>query len=132
MKGSRTVTEYRVISTREGGVVSDKRYGSIGAVRDRIGRLTSPEPWRFYGCEADRQKAPDEYVCCAGTRYDECNCGGDTMKSKADSERAQYPPIVSIKVQKRSVTRTAWEDAETPDIPVFVPERDDEEDQVSR
>lgn len=105
----RTCTEYLVVSTREGGIVTRKRYGSMKAVTDRIGRLTSDEPWRFYGSDADRQRDPDAYVCCAGTVYDECACGGDTVKEKAEAERAELPPVQSVVVKRRTVTRTTWE-----------------------
>lgn len=113
MRGQRTVTEYRVRSTRD-GTVSDKRYGSLKSVRDRIGRLTHPEPWRFWGSESDRQRGPDEYVCCGGTRYDECNCGGKTLRQDTDDKRAELPPVDSIEVSKRTVTRTAWENMDAP------------------
>lgn len=121
----RTVTEYRVISTRDGGIVSEKRYGSMGAVRDRIGRLTSREPWRFYGHEADRQRDGEELVCCLDNG--ECGCGGDTLRERADRERMALPALVSITVQRRTVTRTAWEEIERPAVPVGVPTRDEGE-----
>ena len=109
---TRTVTEYRVTSTREGGHRKHKRYLSLAGVRDRIGILTSPEPWRFWGNEDDRERAASDFICCAGTRYDQCDCGGLTLAEATAQRRAELPPLVSIRVQRRQVTRTAWEDVE--------------------
>lgn len=106
---ARTRTQWRVICTREGGQRSVKTFGSLKAVLDRVGMLTSPEPWRFFGSESERQREGTEYVCCAGTRYDECGCGGLTLAEDTVQRRKDLPPIVSVTVQKRQVTRTPWE-----------------------
>lgn len=103
-----TYTEYRVLSSRVGYGVTDKRYRSLKHVNDRIGRLTSPEPWRFYGSEEDRQRSGDDYNCCAGTRYDECSCGGFTVAQHAAEQRKGLPPIEWITVSSRLVTRHPW------------------------
>ncbi len=66
--GSRTIIEYLVMSirivTRDDGTVvhqtTKKHYRSLKAVDGRIGRLTSPEPWRYFGSMADRERSGDE------------------------------------------------------------------------
>jgi len=105
VKDTRTNTEYRVISTRAGGIVTDKRYHSLKAVNDRIGRLTSPEPWRFYGSARERQRAGDELACCYGR---ECGCDGLSLQEASDEKRKELPPIESIRVETRTVTRSKW------------------------
>jgi hypothetical protein len=97
---------------RTGNPVKDKRLGSLAAVKRRIGILTSPEPWRFFGDAETRAKGPDSYVCCAGTRYNECGCGGMTMREDTEQRRKNLPPIESIRVASRQVTRTPWVEIE--------------------
>lgn len=105
---AKVYTEYRVLSSRVGNGVTDKRYASLKAVADRIGRLTSPEPWRFYGSNSQRLRGPDDLACCAGTYHDQCNCGGLTMRQKSDDERRILPPLEWIRVEVRTVVRSPW------------------------
>ena len=107
----RTVTEWRVLSSRA-GTVKEKRYRTLRAVERRIGLLTSDEPWRFYGDKKTRDAEPNDYLCCGGGYPDRpCGCGGETYAEHAAKERAQYPPLEWVKVEKRLVTTTAWEPA---------------------
>jgi len=103
---TRTVTVYRVISVRADGGRKVKSYQSMTAVQDRVGRLSSPEPWRFWGGNMERNREGDELVCCSGY---ECGCGGQTLAQHCAEERAKLPALVSIAVEKRQVTRTSWE-----------------------
>lgn len=108
----RTVTEYRVVSTRrvidpegrEYDQRTEKRYASLLRVRDRIGILTSDEPWRFFGSKEDRQRDGDESE------------GGLTLRQETAERRKDLPPIVSVTVQKRTVTRTTWEPCEAGEV----------------
>jgi hypothetical protein len=120
-KNPRTVTEYRLLVQRTGNAVKDWRARSLKAVERRIGLLTSPEPWRFYGDAQTRQKGPDDYVCCAGTYHDQCGCGGMTMREETAAKRSELPPIESIKLQKRTVTSTPWESCDAPTPIVWYP-----------
>lgn len=108
VRAGRTLTEYRVLTVRQGNAVKEKRYRSMKHVMKRINILTSDEPWRFYGDAWTREKGPDDYVCCAGTRYDECNCGGMTMREDTAERRKNLPPIESIRVEARTITTTPW------------------------
>src|SRR3990167_10458649 len=103
MAQQRTVTEYRVLIQRAGNAVKDWRARSLKAVERRIGLLTSPEPWRFYGDDETRRKYADDYVCCPGTQYDMCGCGGETMREATEHKRRDLPPIEWIRVSKRQV-----------------------------
>lgn len=112
MKSTRTVWEYRVLSKRVGNDAKDKRYRSLKSVRTRIGLLTSPEPWRFYGDKRSRLKDADDYACCAGTVHDQCACGGLTMAEATAEKRALLPDVEWIRVEKRQITTTPWEASE--------------------
>lgn len=101
----RTTTQYRVVSLREDGTKTVKTYAHLKAVKDRIGRLTSAEPWRFYGSDAERQRDGSDLECCDGR---ECGCGGQTVKEASDGQRSGLTPVVSVEVSTRRVTRTAW------------------------
>lgn len=105
---AKVYTEYRVLSSRVGNGVTDKRYGSLKAVADRIGRLTSPEPWRFYGSASQRLRGPNDLACCAGTYHDECSCGGYTIQQKSDEERRILPALEWVRVEVRTVVRSPW------------------------
>ena len=104
----RTRTQYCVVSKREGNNVKRKTFFLLKLVMDRVGILTSPEPWRFYGPESDREREATEYACCAGTRYDECNCGGLTLAEETAEKRKTLPPIEWVRVEQRTITTTPW------------------------
>lgn len=121
MRKDRTVTEYRLLIQRRGNNVKDFRARSLKAIEKRIGLLTSPEPWRFFNDASERAKDADDFVCCAGTRYDECGCGGQTMREQAEALRANLPPIESLRVERRQITSTPWESCEAPTPIVWYP-----------
>lgn len=101
----RTIIEYRVISERDGCTPTVKKYRSVRGMQARLGRLTSPEPWRFWGSARDRQREGNSFYCCDG--YD-CGCGGETLKQHCDAERKDLPPMKCISVDQRVMTTTAW------------------------
>lgn len=117
----RTVTEYRLLVQRTGNAVKDWRARSMKAVERRIGLLTSPEPWRFYGDRENRSKGPDDYFCCAGTYHNQCGCGGSTMRQEAELKRKDLPPIEWIRLERRQITTTPWESCEAPTPKVMYP-----------
>lgn len=103
---ARTRTQYRVISERGEGLDYSrtvKTCGSLKTVERRI-VLLGPEPWKAYTDED-----PDSLKCCEGGLYQECGCGGLTWRQDSDEKRKTLPPITSIRVEKRTVTTTAWE-----------------------
>ena len=122
---TRTVTEYRVVSTRADQAPKVKRYRSMPAVRDRVGRLMSPEPWRFFGAALDRKRDADDLLCCTGGHG--CGCGGETVREHYAAERAPLPVLESVRVEKRQVTVTAWEATDMPNI-TLAPEVEDRDD----
>lgn len=107
---------YRLLVHRTGNAVKDWRTRSRKALVRRIGILTSPEPWRFYGDEVTQRRGADDYVCCAGTVYDECACGGMTWAEDTKQRRENLPPIKSIRVERRQVVTSEWEPMDTPPI----------------
>lgn len=58
--------------------------------------LLGPEPWKGYAPGVD----PDSYVCCSGQ---ECCCGGQTYREKAEGMRKTLPPIAYIRLEERVV-----------------------------
>ena len=110
MVGARTVTEWRVSWERgpdEHGIIFRKsaRFGSLKAALRRV-MLMGPEPWLAFG------KLPDAWHCCPGTRFDECACGGLTVRQASDKRRETLPPLRGEPViTKRTVTRGPWEGA---------------------
>jgi hypothetical protein len=103
----RTRTQYRMLSTRACGTVSERRYFSRAAVERRLRLLTSDEPWRVYD---DRDG--DELACCKGEPWrDGCGCGGHTLREIAEAKRASLPPLVSVRVETRQVITSVWTDA---------------------
>lgn len=107
---ARTRKQYRVISERgEGDQYSRavKTFGSMKAVEKRL-ILLGPEPWRAY-----TDKGPDELQCCPDGPYDECGCGGLTVRQASDERRKDLPPVTSIRVEQRTITTTAWEPVES-------------------
>jgi hypothetical protein len=91
------------------GPVRRKR-SNMAAIR-KVVTLLGPEPWNAYIEPGDDA---DSFRCCSGW---ECGCGGQTYRTEAMAYRAQkyphgLPAIESVKVFKRTVTRTAWEPQE--------------------
>jgi hypothetical protein len=100
--------QYSVVSKREGCNVKRKTFASIKRAEDRVGLLTSPEPWRFYGDEDERKRAGTDCRCCAGTRYDECNCGGQTLIEYTAEARKNLPTLEWTRIEQRFITTTPW------------------------
>ena len=117
---TRIVTEYRLLVSRA-GQVKDWRARSMKAIVRRLGLLTSPEPWRFYGDRENRSKGPNDYHCCAGTYHDQCGCGGITMREQSEEIRKNLPPIESIRLEARQVVTTTWEARDVPPVVVSYP-----------
>lgn len=112
-KKGRTVTEYRVLSCRGEGWVTEKRLRSLKAVERRINILTADEPWRFFSDARVRLKGPDDLVCCPGRPQDECGCGGLTMAEDTAQKRKDLPPLQWIRVEARTITTTPWVNTDT-------------------
>ena len=93
--------QYRVTWKREGNRPKAKRVKGLPNAERWVGILTSPEPWKFLKDFED--KGPDDYWCCAGTAYDECGCGGITVREFCDSKREGLPPIEYVRIQLRRV-----------------------------
>jgi len=85
--------EYRVIWQREGGVQQVRRYAGEKGARVRYGLLTSDEPWKLLGFEAD------DRVCCTGYH---CDCGGETFKQKTARIRLEGP-LKFARIEARTV-----------------------------
>lgn len=109
MAKMRTVTEYRLLIQRTGNSRKDWRTRSLKSLANRIGLLTSPEPWRFYGSRDERERDGDELACCRG---EACGCGGLTVREQALAPRENLPQIESLYVEKRQITTTTWEPCE--------------------
>jgi hypothetical protein len=107
---TRTRTQYSVVSQRTGNAVKRKTVGSLKAAKDRVGIMTSDEPWRFYGTDSEREREGTEYACCAGTRYDECACGGLTLAEQAKATREPLPPLEWVRIEQRTITTTKWQE----------------------
>lgn len=116
-KKQRTRTQYSVVSKREGCNLKRKTFASLKRAQDRFGLLTSPEPWRFYGDESERERAGTDYQCCAGTRYDECACGGQTLIEYTAEARKNLPTLVWVRIEQRTISTTPWTPTSEPILP---------------
>lgn len=105
----RVVTRYRLTWGRRGGQVKSRTFIALKSVEQRIGLLTSDEPWRFFGTADDRERDGDQLMCCDGSPHRECGCGGVTVREHAMAARKALPPVEWVKVEKRAVTFTPWE-----------------------
>lgn len=110
---TRTRWQYSVVSQREGNRPKRKTVGSLKRAHDLVGVMTSPEPWRFFGTESERERQATDYVCCAGTRYDECSCGGRTLAQDTEDARKNLPRLEWVRIEMRSVTTTYWAELES-------------------
>lgn len=99
MKRSRT--EYRITIKRAGRAERTIVRCSEAATRKFL-QLLGPTPWLAYAPEADA----DDFMCCSGTRYDECGCGGVTHAEHAATKRKEYTPLQWVRVESR---RRTWE-----------------------
>ena len=107
---SKAIFEYRVVFKRKpyslyGEYKIDpkpkyKRYVKLEAAKRYIRILTSPEPWKEFGKDAN------ELECCDGH---ECACGGLTVKQFHDEKYAGMSPIEFVRLEKREVGK--WEAA---------------------
>lgn len=105
---ARTRTQFRVLSKREGyNDPKEKLFASLKRAKDRIGILTSDEPWRFYGNESERQRDGGELLCCPG--HYECGCGGATVAEEAAFRRKDLPKLEWVRLERRTITTTPWE-----------------------
>jgi hypothetical protein len=112
----------------EGFFTKEKRFGSRKRAYDRIGIMTSDEPWRYFGTKADRAREGTEVACCDG---EDCGCAGKTLAEDSKERRSKFGRVLWIRVSKRVVTRTAWEPVDqvmtqepkhpTPGEPYFCP-----------
>jgi hypothetical protein len=92
----RTRTEYRITIKRAGREPRVVRRFSEGTLR-RYLTLLGPEPWRAYAPDSEG----GDYVCCPGTRYDECGCGGITHSEQSAEKRKAWAPIQWIRIEAR-------------------------------
>lgn len=95
-------SEYRVVWQRAGCRKKRKRYLSR-RMAERFMVLLGPEPWTALG------KDPDELVCCPGSVYDQCACGGLTYRKQSEETRKDMPAIEYVRLEVRSVG--PWEKA---------------------
>lgn len=89
--------EYRVVWQREGRAQQVKRYAKEKGAEMRYQLLTSAEPWKLIGQEAN------DWVCCSGS---ECGCGGETYATKTKRINDEAP-LKYARVEARSVG--TWE-----------------------
>jgi hypothetical protein len=112
-----TRVEFLVSWQREGLAETSKRFGSKKRAMDRIGIMTSDEPWRHFGSVFERTRTADELT------VKQLEKGGEyqimTLREEADARRQGMPKLEWVAVERRYVTRTAWhrEDDDTELIP---------------
>jgi hypothetical protein len=106
--------EYLVTWQRDGWEPRSKRFASKKRAYDRVGIMTSDQPWRHWGSRFDRARSGDDQVCCMNQ---ECSCGGATLAEDAATRREKFPPLLWIRVERRLVTRYAWEPVDDAEIP---------------
>jgi hypothetical protein len=122
----------RECESEEGFYVKEKRFGSRARAYDRVGLMTSDEPWRYFGSKSDRARNGDDFVCCGGGKtYEPCSCEGKTLAEDSKERREKFGRLLWVRVSKRVVTRTAWEPVDqvtmpepkhpTPGEPYFCP-----------
>ena len=102
-KGSRTVVEWRVTWQRDSWAQKSKTFFSEAKARDKVGVLTSDEPWKFFGSSTDRERTGDDMVYCYELSREM------SLRDECARRRGKYPPIVSVRIDRREVTRTPWE-----------------------
>jgi len=96
-----TRQEYRVVWKRDGCRRKEKRYVRRASAEKFI-TLLGQEPWKAFG------RAPDDYFCCAGSKY-ECGCGGITVREDSDNRRERQPVIEYAYMETRTVVASDWQ-----------------------
>lgn len=101
-----TKSEYRIVWKREGLKEKRKVYKLLVRAKRHM-LLLGPEPWKAFG------RDPEELFCCRGG-YDQCGCGGLTVREKFMEDRKNLPPIEFIRLERREVTTTPWRPSTEP------------------
>lgn len=93
--------EYRVVWQRKGRIQQVRRYATEKGARMRYAFLTSDEPWKLLGYEAN------DYVCCTGAA---CVCSGETFQQKT-ARVESAAPLKFARVEARTIgewKETLW------------------------
>lgn len=113
----RRFVQYQVSWKRKEWGMKSVRFGSYQQAYDKVMVMTSPEPWKHWGTASQRNRNADDYWCCAGGRFNDCSCGGWTVREEAEERRKQYPPLEWIRISRRVVTQSDWEQVDQFEVP---------------